>query len=445
MPIYTSVKNAVRRLFNMVSSRENQPNEPQDTSRSETDQTRDGFGRFCKPSNMGSRLNPHHYANQPRSSNGRFCQFESTSSVCASHAACVAQSSVPPAPQGKQNIVKQHFLSLSVRHIPQDKFVFVGSLDRAPQIGDVVYGKVVSVAYPPKIETTDGYQENLETGEKIVFVCGERYAPDALEGLLPKSFDNNVDLFCRAGLVGDTKSINTNKGSCTKVQIIGHVFDKEEKALNTLDFPKIALIEKGQKRQCQSNMIVIIGSAMDSGKSTASAACCLALSREQKSANAFKVSGTAGFRDINLAQQNGAHRVADFSWLGYPSTYRLAKKQLLDIFRSLDYEYGSEEGGYIVVEISDGIFQRETRMLLSAPEVRNRIHRLVYCAKDTAGIFGGLAMLKETFGLQPDLLSGVCSSAPLAVGEIQKFTNIPCFDSKAIDNETVGTTAKLLL
>jgi hypothetical protein len=88
-----------------------------------------------------------------------------------------------------------------------------------------------------------------------------------------------------------------------------------------------------------------------------------------------------------------------------------------------------------VVELADGIIQREAAILLSSPEVTSRIYKFVFCANDAFGAIGGLNTLREKFGLMPDALSGVCSSSPLHVRELAMFTNIPVFNSVDTDKK----------
>jgi hypothetical protein len=81
----------------------------------------------------------------------------------------------------------------------------------------------------------------------------------------------------------------------------------------------------------------------------------------------------------------------------------------------------------------DGVFQRETALLLQEPEVRSRIHKLIFCAADSAGVVGGLQVLEESFDLSPSAISGLCSSSPLAIREIAEFTDIPILKSMKMD------------
>ena len=128
----------------------------------------------------------------------------------------------------------------------------------------------------------------------------------------------------------------------------------------------------------------------------------------------------------------GANPYADFTYLGYPSTYMLSKDELLYIFNQLDLKYANNPKNFWVVEFADGIIERETRMLLECEQVRSRIHKLIFCANDAFGAIGGLDILKS-FDLKPDALSGICSSSPLHIRELHEFTHIPVFNSAEPD------------
>lgn len=103
-----------------------------------------------------------------------------------------------------------------------------------------------------------------------------------------------------------------------------------------------------------------------------------------------------------------------FTYMGYPSTYLVEKQELSKIFQQLRKVY-APANGYWVVEFADGILQRETALLLQDPDVQKHIHKLVFCAHDAVGVIGGIQVLKQRFGLEPDAISGYCSSSPLAV------------------------------
>lgn len=184
-------------------------------------------------------------------------------------------------------------------------------------------------------------------------------------------------------------------------------------------------------------MILVCGTSMNSGKSMAAAACCWALTSMGYNVRASKATGTASLKDILHMNDAGASRYADFTYLGYPSTYMLPQDELLSIFNQLDLKYANNPKNFWVVEFADGIIQRETRMLLESDEVRSRIHKLLFCASDAFGAIGGLNILKN-LGLIPDALSGICSSSPLHIRELTEFTNIPVFNSAKPDRNSLS-------
>ena len=222
---------------------------------------------------------------------------------------------------------------------------------------------------------------------------------------------------------------------------MGYVCDESGAVLNTRNFPAIRPQRK-VKKEPRSRMILVCGTSMNSGKSMAAAACCWALTSMGYTVRASKVTGTASLKDILHMNDSGAHPYADFTYLGYPSTYLLPKDELLSIFNLLDLKYANNPKNFWVVECADGIVQRETAILLSSPEVISRIHKFIFCANDAFGAIGGLITLRDKFGLVPDILSGVCSSSPLHIRELSGFTDIPVFNSADTNKKRL---AKILL
>ena len=312
--------------------------------------------------------------------------------------------------------------------IKPNQIKFYEYLAKKPQAGDVVYGEIIRIGQHSSLENVSGRIHTIHTGTKSVFVFGNRYAPDYYEGLIPDEMTDEVDLIARSGMIGVAKTKNSMIKDPTKVKIWGYVCDQSGKILNTKDYPLIKPRSTIKKRP-RAKMILVCGTSMNSGKSMAATACCWTLSAMGKTVRASKVTGTASLKDILLMNDAGAHPYADFTYLGYPSTYMLAEEEVIGIFNQCDLKYANNPKNFWVVEIADGIIQRETAMLLNSPDVKQRISKLVFCAHDAFGAIGGLKTLKDKFDLVPDLISGVCSSSPLLIRELADFTNIPVLNS----------------
>lgn len=322
-----------------------------------------------------------------------------------------------------KNIKSGFILPSAAYTIPKKLIKYRDHFLKKPEPGDLVYGSVIYLGHHKTLENKEGRIHKINDGTKAIFVYGNRYAPDAYEGRIPDEIKSEADLLARSGIIGDMVLKNSNMPDCTKIKIYGYVVDKKGSVLNTKQYSVI----KKNSRVYNSKMILCIGAAMNSGKSQAAARCCWALSNAGHRVNACKITGTASLKDILLMEDNGAGMVADFTFMGYPSTYLLDEKSLKDIYIQLQQSYAPN--GFWVVEFADGILQKETDLLLRDPDIRNNIHKLIFCAHDAVGVMGGLNILKNNFDMEPDAISGYCSSAPLAVHEFQAFTKIPVFDS----------------
>ena len=319
--------------------------------------------------------------------------------------------------------------------LPKKAVKWYTPISHPPRIGDVMYGVVDTLGQHKSLENSEGRIHTIHPGTHAIFVFGNRYAPDYYEGILPVTSDfDAVDLLARSGVVGTVISQNDKVIAPTRVRVLGYVCDAGGQVVNTKDY-NLIVPKKAEKKFPRAKLILTVGTAMNSGKSAAATACVYALSLQEKEVRASKVTGTASLKDILSMNDAGATRYSDFTYLGYPSTYLIEESEIREIFNKLDLKYANNKDNYWVVEFADGINQRETTFLLQSPEVRKRIHKLIFCAADAFGAIGGLHVLKNKFGLVPDAISGVCSSSPLHIQELSKYTDIPVFNSLHADTD----------
>lgn len=336
-----------------------------------------------------------------------------------------------------KNISPGYLLPSAALTIGSKQLSYYSMKDKPPEIGDVVYGKVLKLGQHQELENKEGRihkltDDNTASGTKCVFVFGNRYAPDYYEGLIPKEMPTTADLLCRSGVIGLVSEKNCVVKEPTKIRVLGYACNKDGDVVNTRNYSKIKP-KSLEKKPNRAKLILVVGTAMNSGKSAAAAACCWGLRTAGHDVRASKITGTASLKDILYMSDVGANPVNDFSYFGWPSTYMLDEADLLDIFNKIDLKIANNSKNYWVVEIADGVLQRETAMLLRSTDVRSRIHRLIFAAHDAFGAIGGLKILKDEFDLVPDAISGVCSSSPLALRELDAYTSIPVFNNLSWD------------
>ncbi|MGF1596771.1 MAG: hypothetical protein ACFCVK_07535 [Acidimicrobiales bacterium] len=334
-------------------------------------------------------------------------------------------------------IPRGYILPSAAFSIQSSQVVSFSASDDRPQAGDVMYGRIASLGAHRELENKNGRIHRLTDSTASIFVYGNRYATDAFEALIPDEPMTFVDLVARSGVIGRVEVRNSRIAAPTTVKLLGRVLDRDGRPVNTLDNP-LVVPQTTEKKLPRSKLILVCGTSMNAGKSTAAVAICWALTSMGHSVRASKVTGTASLKDILHMNDAGAAIYNDFTYLGYPSTYMLPEDDVLRIFNDLDLKFANNPRNFWVVEIADGLLQRETAMLLSSPDVRSRIDRLVFCATDTFGAIGGLHVLEEKFGLYPDAISGIVASSPLAIRELSDYTKVAAFDSAEPDLKTLS-------
>jgi len=121
----------------------------------------------------------------------------------------------------------------------------------------------------------------------------------------------------------------------------------------------------------------------------------------------------------------GACVALDFVDGGYPSTYLCSLTELLALHHRLVSHAASRGADWVVVEIADGLLQRETSQLLQSAAFRETVDAWVFATNDALGAVGGLSVLR-TWGITPAAISGILTASPLAMREAQAATGVPC-------------------
>ena len=75
------------------------------------------------------------------------------------------------------------------------------------------------------------------------------------------------------------------------------------------------------------------------------------------------------------------------------------------------------------MEVADGIFQRETEMILDCPSIMGDNFLFTLAANDSLSAYGGLRYLEEKYGIVPDFISGLITTDWLSMEELRsKFS-----------------------
>jgi MinD-like ATPase involved in chromosome partitioning or flagellar assembly len=123
----------------------------------------------------------------------------------------------------------------------------------------------------------------------------------------------------------------------------------------------------------------------------------------------------------------GASIVLDFGDAGMPSTYLASAEEVEDVFVALTRHLYRSGVDVVVLEVADGIFQRETAMLLDSPRFARVVDGIVFAAGDAMGSAAGIQWLQGR-GLPVVAASGLLTASPLAIREARAAHGLPVLD-----------------
>jgi hypothetical protein len=310
-------------------------------------------------------------------------------------------------------------------------------INQAPKVGDLFLAKVKKIGRHTRLDDQNGRRILLLEGDIIVGVYGNRYATDQFEGEVPQSTEV-CQLLSVAGVSGVVKSRHSAMKQPTELDFIGFLYDQTNRQLNLRDFgipitSKAVPAKHGFKHP---KVLIVTGSAMNSGKTTTVAHLVQGLARKGFKVAAGKITGTACGNDVWDYQDNGAIKAMDFSDLGFPSTYLCSETELIQIYRTLYHELSKIDPDYIVMEIADGVVQRETVMLLANAEFKQSLDHLLYAAGDS---LAAEAVYRQLIlrDYQPLAFSGLVSASPLAIREAEKLTGLRCYTREELSEGAI--------
>lgn len=303
-----------------------------------------------------------------------------------------------------------------------------------PTDGDVALFEVLEIGKHQSIQSETKRITAIFEGDIIMAAFANRYATSQFEGYIPNTPTQILDILGAGGAIGIVKSKNAALEDIepTKLKLIGFATGVDGKVINTKFYHTNRVLFSGQVPN-SAKLILSVGSSMDSGKTTSAAYLCRGLKTTGKKVAFIKLTGTSFTKDKDFVYDCGADVAIDFTDGGYPSTYMCSKEEILDLYQTLLTMLIPENPDYIVMEIADGLLQRETDFLLRDNAFMSTVHSMIFSCGDSLGVFYGLQLL-EQFGVTPAVICGKFTMSPLLIEEVKAKTALPTLDIDQLSN-----------
>lgn len=303
-----------------------------------------------------------------------------------------------------------------------------------PVAGDLCLARLVRKGHHQRIELPDGRRARMQEGDELILAYGNRYASDQFHGVVPE-FAGPCQLAAAGGIAARVIDRHMSTKKPTDIEVLGTLCRGDDTPLNLADH---AVDIEDSEHPNRPHVIAVFGSGMNAGKTTSVCDVVRALSQANLRASVIKITGTGAGGDIWQYCDSGAHRALDFTDAGFASTMSLSLAQLEQINAHLLAAVRAD-CDCIVVEIADGLLQRETAMLLGSQSFKDSIDSLILATPDPLSALGGKAVL-DKLGYDVAAFVGRISTSPLFVSELESASDVPVLTSEvlATDDRSIG-------
>ena len=316
----------------------------------------------------------------------------------------------------------------ALRRVPEAHLACLLRCSDFPQPGDVALARLEKIGKNATLELANGRRCTLHEGDLLAVVFGNRYATLQFEGYA-RAIGDCCDLLSMGGMCGLVESKHASVAEPSKLRLLGAIGDANGCPVRLCAFALAPIPAPAQPR-----VIVVCGSSMDAGKTYTIMSLIIGLRRQGFHVAGVKLTGSPAGRDTWSMLDAGACAALDFVDGGYPSTYLCSVEELLSLDELLINHAASQGAEWVIIEIADGLLQRETAALLQNSRFTAGVDAWIFAASDPLAAAGGVCILRG-WGIQPVAVSGLVSMSPLSIREAQAATELPCLTAQELQNE----------
>ncbi len=325
--------------------------------------------------------------------------------------------------------------AFTTRRVTREHQFRIGHQATPPQAGDLLLARIDALGFHRGLQLSNGRKKNLFPGDEIVVAYGNRYAPNQFEAVIPKTL-GPCHLVAGGGVAAKALSWHAqiNGKGPTLITPIGLLLRADGEPANLRDYA----IEPFEAVMApHPTTIAVVGTAMDSGKTSSAAFLVRGMVRAGLRAGYAKITGTGAGGDTFLLKDAGADPVLDFTDAGVVSTYLLELPALERILVTLVAHLHRSGVDAIVIEIADGILQVETAALIESPVFRSIVSGVFFAAGDAMGAVAGFNWLTQRkFAIAG--LGGLMTAAPLQSLEATRATGIRTYTREDLEQPQIA-------
>lgn len=270
------------------------------------------------------------------------------------------------------------------------------------------------------IEAPDGHYIRVEPGDVVIGALGARRATLEVVGdWRGVAEDGRIHSLTRGGVLGlVTSAARDLVQYVIEMRYLGHL--RLGGAFTGMT--DWALPPGAGPRASATPAIVLIGTSMSSGKTTAARTLIRRLAAMGLTVAGTKLAGVARYSDVLSMRDAGAATILDFVDAGLPST--VAPRDVVsDAARRVLAAVDARAPDVLVAEAGASPLE-PYRGDAVFTELADRIRLTILCASDPYAVVGA----ERAFGLRPDLVAGRSAATSASIALVFRLSGIEAMD-----------------
>jgi len=295
-----------------------------------------------------------------------------------------------------------------------------------PQVGDVIAVKITDVNDTYRdLDLEGGELVELEEGDIVLGTFGNRAGVKGYIGEVPGKIEEGDELsfLGSGGLFGDYKSSAKELELPCSAEFLGYVGDGE-KILNMKDHG----IDTSENIEVDANLVAVVASRMDAGKTTLATKLIEGLS-EDYSVGSLKFTGSARERDRLNMYDAGSKISMDFVDAGLPSTVEDPEEVISSAKGLVNYAWREEDLDFIVVEFGAGMISNyRVQEVLRDLDMKKAVFSVCAVSLDVIGAYG-LKNILEDMDYEITFSSGPITDTTAGKSSVEDYVGVRTYNA----------------
>lgn len=274
-----------------------------------------------------------------------------------------------------------------------------------------------------QLETLDGSFKTLRKGVTFVGVLGERQALKGYSGRLPMRLKQGdvINVLNMGGILGQCISDHPELGPALKVEVVGAVMVERDGQFVHARIKDRALKPLATLKE-SAPLVVISGTAMDTGKTLAGCKIIEGLTKRGYRVAAGKLTGASLRRDVKNMQDHGAVACVTFTDGGIVAS---TNKRMAPVAKAMIQHLNTFDPDVIVLEMGDGfIGYYGVDELLLDKELQRFTTAHVVTAADLAGVWAADEVFRNRYQAEIAVVTGPVTDNEVGNSYIEQVLGI---------------------